>query len=211
MNTLVRQACNNIALYRGNSADFVLKPIYEDGTDVTLEEGDRILFTVRSRPDAHSMTVYSRVFSQRDYDGESQMILHLKPADTVKFPVHTYWYDVAICFADGSFYTFVPFSRFDILPALGDVDMLTPTEDGSKGGIVRGKVQGIVEKARTVYVQELSFKTYREFPNIGEADKLYIATDEDTIYRFDAEQLVYKVVGINPANIKQIYCKLEEE
>lgn len=207
MNALARQSCNNIALYRGNSADFTLKPIYEDGTDVTLEEGDRILFTVRSRPDAYSVMHYSRVFGMNDCDAEGRIVLHLKPEDTVKFQVHTYWYDVAICFADGTFYTFVPFSRFDILPALGDVGMLSDVAESS-GGTVCGKIEGVVEKARTVYEQELRFRTYSEFPGIGEADKLYIATDEDTIYRFDTELGAYKAVGGNPADIKEIYCKL---
>lgn len=211
MNTLSRPPCHDLTLFRGNSADFLIKPVYEDGTDVTLEDGDRILFTVRSRPDAHSMPVYSRVFSRRDYDEDGQIVLHLKPKDTVKFPVHTHWYDVAICFADGSFYTFVPYSRFDIRSALGDVDMLSGYEDNGANCKSRHKVEGIVEKPHTVYVTELEFNSYKEFPNIGEADKLYIATDEDTVYRFDPELMIYRIVGSNPANIKQIFCKLEEE
>ena len=210
MNCLPRQPCH-LSLFRGNSADFVIKSVYENGEEVKLKDGDRILFTVRTRADAHSMTVFSRVFSARDYDEEGQIVLRLKPKDTVKFPVHTYWYDVAICFADGGFYTFVPYSKFDICAALGDVDMLRHHGDGGKGGNVHGKVQGVVEKARTVYVTELSFKTYKEFPNIGEEDKLYIATDEDATYRFDTKLMVYKMVGFNPANLKEIFCKLEEE
>lgn len=190
-----RHPCNDIALPRGNSAFFTLKPLTEDGEKITLEEGDRILFTVRSRPDSQSAVFFSRVFSMKDYDDEGQIVLHLRPKDTVGFQVHTYWYDVAICFADGTFYTFVPFSRFDILPALGDVDMLSQYEDKSTGGRVYGKIQGIVSKPSTVYMHELVFKTYKEFPAIGEADKLYVATDEDTVYRFDEELLVYKVVG----------------
>ena len=211
MNSLARPPCNDITIYRGNSADFVIKPVYENGEEVRLGKGDRILFTVRSRPDAQSITYFSKVFEKKDYNDKGELVLHLKPKDTVRLSVHTYWYDVAICFSDGTFYTFVPYSKFDILPTLGDVDMLPHHKDGGKGGKVHGKVQGVVEKSRTVYMQELEFKTYKEFPNIGEADKLYIATDEDTIYRFDAEQMVYKVVGGNPGNIKQIFCKLEEE
>ena len=202
---------NDITLYRGNSADFVLKPVYENGTNVVLEKGDRILFTVRSRPDRQSREYYKKVLCEKDYDKKGQLVLHLKPEDTLNMEVHTYWYDVAICFADGTFYTFVPFSRFDVLPTLGDVSMLCHRKHGDGGGGVHGKVEGVVEKAQTVYVTELEFKTYKEFPAVGEADKLYIATDEDTIYRFDTELLVYKVVGGNPADIKEIHCKLEEE
>ena len=206
MNCLARQPYNDIALYRGNSADFVLKPISVDGEKVTLEEGDRILFTVRSRPDALSVTHFSRVFTMNDYDEEGQIVLHLRPKDTVKFDVHTYWYDVAICFADGTFYTFVPYSKFDILAALGDVGMLSGYKDSSSGRVC-GKIQGIVDKPNTVYIKELEFRTHNEFPEVGEADKQYIATDEDTVYRFDKELGEYRIIGSNPANIKEIFCK----
>ena len=200
--------CHDIALHRGNSAFFTLKPINGDGEKITLKEGDRILFTVRPRPDKQSAVVFSRVFDMNDYDEEGQIVLHLKPKDTVEFQVHTYWYDVAICFADGSFFTFVPFSRFDILPALGDVDMLSTYEDKGSGGRVCGNIQGVVGRPSTVYERELRFKTYKEFPAVGEADKLYVATDEDAVYRFDAELNDYTIIGSNPANIKEIYCKL---
>lgn len=210
MNNSPRPPCH-LTLYRGNSADFVIKPIYENGEEVKLGKGDRILFTVRSRPDGQSREFFKKVFDRKDCNSKGELVLRLKPEDTVRFEVHTYWYDVAICFSDGSFYTFVPYSKFDILPALGDVNMLHHRGDGDKGGKVHGKIEGVVEKAHCECEEHLVFKSYKEFPNIGEADKLYVATDEDTVYCFDTELSVYKLVGCNPGNIKEIYCKLEEE
>lgn len=61
-----------------------------------------------------------------------------------------------------------------------------------KGTVVVSKsISGTVDKAQTVYVKELRFATYLEFPAVGEADKLYIATDKNSIYRYDTETLSY--------------------
>lgn len=43
--------------------------------------------------------------------------------------------------------------------------------------------------------KELIFKNYQQFPAIGTADLLYIATDDNSIYRFDEDTLTYMCVG----------------
>ena len=116
--------CNDITLYRGNSADFIITPVYDDGEKVILQEGDTILFVVRSAPDSRARTYFSRRLTLADYDGEGQLILHIAPQDTVGLQECTYWYDVSVCFSDGTFYTFIPYSKFSLLPALGDVNMI---------------------------------------------------------------------------------------
>ena len=55
----------------------------------------------------------------------------------------------------------------------------------------------------------LEFSTHFNFPNIGEPDKLYIATDENAIYRFDESTLTYVYVsgtgtGVSNTDIIQI-------
>lgn len=42
---------------------------------------------------------------------------------------------------------------------------------------------------------ELIFANHSEFPKIGESSKLYIAIDENMIYRFDTEKNIY--IGLN--------------
>lgn len=48
-----------------------------------------------------------------------------------------------------------------------------------------GGISGTVIQPQTVIVQELSFSTHFDFPSIGEANKLYIATNKYKIYRVD--------------------------
>jgi hypothetical protein len=43
----------------------------------------------------------------------------------------------------------------------------------------------------------LQFSDHFSFPNIGEADKLYIATDENRIYRYDTTEHCYRCIVCN--------------
>ena len=58
-----------------------------------------------------------------------------------------------------------------------------------------GAVKGLLDKAQSVYVRELEFKNRFEFPSIGKADMLYIATDENAVYIFDEKRNVYICIG----------------
>lgn len=80
-----------------------------------------------------------------------------------------------------------------------------------KGAVTIGRtITGSVEKAEKVNVTELCFSNRFEFPNVGEPDKLYIATDENAIYRFDGEQNVYRITE-NALIVNSIQSKLKEE
>lgn len=73
------------------------------------------------------------------------------------------------------------------------------------GSVVpRGSVGGNVKAARRVYVKELVFDNRFEFPSVGEADKLYIAKDENSIYRWDEDEMVYTALGLQLEDIKHI-------
>ena len=55
----------------------------------------------------------------------------------------------------------------------------------------------------------LQFLTHFDFPNIGESNKLYIATDENKIYRFDSDTNTYIcIVGNSFDEIKLIQIGL---
>lgn len=74
-----------------------------------------------------------------------------------------------------------------------------------KGKISSGQaVRGNVGKAETVIVQEVSFNTRFEFPSIGESEIMYVATDENKIYRFDENSLTYYCVGSDYNEIEVI-------
>lgn len=65
-------------------------------------------------------------------------------------------------------------------------------------------IAGEVGKAQTQSVRELSFGTRFEFPTIGEPQLLYIATDENQSYRWDAESKRYVCVGADWHDIEII-------
>ena len=54
---------------------------------------------------------------------------------------------------------------------------------------------------------ELNFATHMDFPNIGDPNMLYVATDENVIYRWDANKMVYislnSLVDINQIKVIQ--------
>jgi hypothetical protein len=52
----------------------------------------------------------------------------------------------------------------------------------------------------------LEFVSRFDFPNIGESNKLYIATNENKTYRWDEESTSYKVVGSDYNDIELIDC-----
>lgn len=55
-------------------------------------------------------------------------------------------------------------------------------------------------------LEQIKFHTKFEFPNTGSSDLLYVATDENKIYRWDSTDLIYRVVGSDYNDIKLIDC-----
>ena len=45
------------------------------------------------------------------------------------------------------------------------------------------------------YTEQVVFNTHNEFPNIGDSSKLYVATDEDIIYRWDSTSVIYVAIS----------------
>ncbi|MGN0613674.1 MAG: hypothetical protein ACI4JB_07200 [Porcipelethomonas sp.] len=73
--------------------------------------------------------------------------------------------------------------------------------------IAGGGISGTVKTAEQVAVTELIFSSRFGFPNIGRADRLYIATDENAAYTFDASRNIY--VRLN--DFDTIQSRLREE
>lgn len=55
-------------------------------------------------------------------------------------------------------------------------------------------------------LEQVQFSTRFEFPNMGDSSLLYVATNENKIYRWDLESMTYKVVGSDYNEIKEINC-----
>lgn len=82
---------------------------------------------------------------------------------------------------------------------------------GSFGGNIRpyDTLEGNIKKPTGSGTKsEISFKSYKEFPNIGKAEKLYVATDENAIYRWESEKNVYICIGRDWEDISEIHCTL---
>jgi len=45
------------------------------------------------------------------------------------------------------------------------------------------------------FTESIVFNTHNEFPNIGDSSKLYVATDENKIYRWDSDTNIYVSVS----------------
>ena len=54
--------------------------------------------------------------------------------------------------------------------------------------------------------EDLKFSTRLEFPNVGDSSKLYIAINENKIYRWDNGSATYYCVGSDYNDIKTIDC-----
>lgn len=67
---------------------------------------------------------------------------------------------------------------------------------------------GTVSKAENINVKELYFANYYEFPPLGETDCLYIAEDENAVYRFSSEKKVYLCIGRDYEEISTIQSVL---
>ena len=70
--------------------------------------------------------------------------------------------------------------------------------------LVKGTVSGVVSKAKSVIVKELTFNSRFEFPSIGKKDMLYIATDENKLYFFNEDSLTYYCIGSDYNEIEVI-------
>lgn len=107
----------NITLTRGNTAELLVLPQNEDGTPFFLEEGDKVLFTVKNRYDKEMLQKEILPSAQDVETGEITIIL--SPEDTIKMNPQAYTYDVLLVTASGDAYTFIPRSVFEITLAVG--------------------------------------------------------------------------------------------
>lgn len=107
----------DIMLTRGNTAELLVLPQNEDGTPFFLEEGDKVLFTVKNRYDKEMIQKEILPSAQDEETGEITIIL--SPEDTINMNPQAYTYDVLLVTASGDAYTFIPRSVFEITLAVG--------------------------------------------------------------------------------------------
>ena len=67
-----------------------------------------------------------------------------------------------------------------------------------------GAVNGDIQKAENIYVKETEFNNRYEFPSIGKDNIIYVAKDENKIYRFNEDSLTYYCIGSDYNEIEVI-------
>ena len=67
-----------------------------------------------------------------------------------------------------------------------------------------GTVNGDIQKAENIYVKETEFNNRYEFPSIGKDNIIYVAKDENKIYRFNEDSLTYYCIGSDYNEIEVI-------
>lgn len=92
---------NNLYVTKGDTAKFPLKITYMDDSEYTLEEGDRILFTVKKKSTDSSIVI------QKEIDGGT-LILILNAENTSHLSCGRYCYDVQLTKSDGTVITIIP-------------------------------------------------------------------------------------------------------
>lgn len=82
-----------------------------------------------------------------------------------------------------------------------------------RGSLPIAYIDGTNDGSGGDYSSELAFENRKDFPLVGDTTTLYIATDEDMMYRYDAASKSYHPLGSNDGSaysIKKIKCKLQE-
>lgn len=77
-----------------------------------FSSGDKVEFTVRKFPDHIEKQIHKTVTEFED----GKAIIRLYPEDTGKLSFMQYVYDIQLTRADGTVYTIIKPSRFEILP-----------------------------------------------------------------------------------------------
>ena len=109
---------NALSITRGNSAVIDITPIDEETQKpIRLEEGDKVLFTIKSNAGTLKL---QKTLTSADYSDISDDSLNcfLEPEDTIDWRPAEYLYDCLLVKSDGTTVTFIS-SIFVVEEALG--------------------------------------------------------------------------------------------
>lgn len=108
----------DIQLTRGNSANISLLLTDDQGQAVTLDNGDKVIFKVKTPTGTDKII---KILTNADY-GETGLDLTMSPNDTLDMQCGTYVYDCILVLANGEAYTFIGESKFVLLRAIGTIE-----------------------------------------------------------------------------------------
>lgn len=113
-----------IKLPRGNT--LYLEVALTDAADKPYRLGkkDYAVFTVKYRDNMQENPIIQKIIMPDDCGENGELLIKLAPEDTIGIETGTYLYDLAVCIGGRDFYTAVIASTFQILPALGEMEVM---------------------------------------------------------------------------------------
>ena len=114
----------DIRMTKGNTAYLDITPLDEEGQPIVLQEGDKVVFKVKTPFGEIKLT---RILDSSCYTDEhdTSVNLVLQPEDTLDLRSGNYLYDCILVFADGQAYTFISERRFELMTAIATVRDVT--------------------------------------------------------------------------------------
>lgn len=105
-----------ISVIRGTTNDLNLSIEDEKGEQYTLQDGEKIIFGVKSNAENSDYDIVKTLTSADMVD--NAYTIKLIPADTAELAFGRYYFDIGLQTADGDYYMVIPCSQCVILPAI---------------------------------------------------------------------------------------------
>lgn len=105
----------DIQLTRGDSAYITLGITDNSGAPIEITGNDVIRCQVREAPNGGTV-IFSGVIERDD-----EIVWHIRPVDTAAVAAKDYYWDAEIEFSNGDIFSFVPVSKFTVLPEVTEV------------------------------------------------------------------------------------------
>ena len=104
--------CSDIYITRGDSAYLLLEPTDKSGNKITVTSTDMMNCQVRVDEDSSDILFSADILIRED----GSVIWWIRPENTRQLDVKDYVYDIQIELPNGDVFTFIPLSKFILLP-----------------------------------------------------------------------------------------------
>lgn len=105
-----------INIIRGTTNDLSLSIEDENGEQYTLQDGEKIIFGVKSNAENSDYDIVKTLTSADMVD--NAYTIKLIPDDTLGLPFGQYYFDIGLQTADGDYYMVVPCDEFCVCKAI---------------------------------------------------------------------------------------------
>lgn len=105
-----------ISVIRGTTNDLSLNIEDENGEQYTLQDGEKIIFGVKSNAENSDYDIVKTLTSADMVD--NAYTIKLIPDDTLGLPFGRYYFDIGLQTADGDYYMIVPCDEFCVCKAI---------------------------------------------------------------------------------------------